>query len=231
MRFDLKKIHILLFLVLLLVALLVSACGEQTSSETIPVSFTETLSMIPTSEPRQTPTPSPNPTLKEQSLPLMIRDGNKITFEEWEFSVELPTENWKFLPEKSAKYPEVEGFVFIRQPGFVDSNGQEYQPTLGIFFYPIPAETDLTVFSVALRQNMGEGFPEIERMFGYKGSEPVLNLYGIGYFGTGQRWKTYIIHSVNGTVGVQISLEIGESALEQAKPEFYEIMQSLEFNE
>ncbi len=161
----------------------------------------------------------------------MVVEENKITFEEWGFSVELPTNEWEFLPEKSLKTPEVEGFVFIRRPGFVDSGGQEYQPTLGIFFYPIPDETDLTLFSVALRKNMGNGFPEIERMFGYEGSEPVLNVYGVGYFGTGKNWKTYIIHAVNGDVGVQVSLEIGEAVLEQAEPEFYEIMQSLEFIE
>ena len=221
-------------LVLLLLALLLTACGGQTPStpvEPTKISFTEIPINTSTPEPTQTLSPSPTPTLNANSSSAMSVDGNKITFEEWGLSVELPTEEWSFLPEKSVKYPEVEGFVFLRQPGFVDSSGQEYQPTLGIFFYPIPDGTDLTVFSAALRQNMGQGFPEIKHMFGYEGSEPVLNIYGVGYFGTGQRWETYIIHAVNGNVGVQVSLEIGEAVLEQAKPEFYEIMQSLEFSE
>jgi hypothetical protein len=72
-------------------------------------------------------------------------------------------------------------------------------------------------------------------MFGVEGFEPVLNIESVGYFGgyswSGIDFSTYVVHTVNGSVGVHISMVIAESLLDQANPEFYQIMESLEFVE
>jgi len=218
------KVKILIYS--LFCSLFIIGCSEHSQPTITPVQPIATL-ISPSATPAPTATSIPQNT---GGLPNTVEiNGSKVTFKERGFSVVLPSEKWQFEPSMYRKESDFEGFVFIRRPGFTDTDGQEFQPSMGILFYTIPEDTDLITFSAILRGNMGAGFPSIDRMFGYEGSEPVLKINGIGYYGMGQRYSTYIIHTTKGGTGIQVSLEIAESLLDQAKPEFYEIMQSLEF--
>jgi hypothetical protein len=158
--------------------------------------------------------------------------GDKISFKEWFFSVELPPDVWEFNPTMYNKTSDFEGFVFSRKESLVDSTGKGYSPSVGVMFYSIPDGTQLINFSVMLQTQMGENFPSIDNMFGYEGTEPKLKIPAMGYYGhlgEGNNYSVYIVHAVKGTVGVQVSVEVVDSVLDQAKPEVFEIMQSLEF--
>jgi hypothetical protein len=222
------RFHKLIFFALMGLSLL--GCGRQAGAG------------FPTPQVAETPTVTSTtiPTVTNSSVPLNLRglpdtvqiEGNRIIFTEWGFSVELPANEWQYDPSYYRDDPDFEGFMLFRRPGFTNDAGEEYHPGLGILFYTIPEGTELVNFSVELRIRSNENFPSIEDMFGYAGSEPILNIPALGYYGhldEEKQYSVYVIHAVNDTVGVQVALEIVDSVLTQARPEFYQIMESLAF--
>lgn len=180
--------------------------------------------------------PTDTPTLQSKgSLPAtVIVDGDTVIFDEWGFSIELPQDVWEFNPDMYDKTSNFEGFIFVRKEKLVDSTNEGYSPSVGIMFYSVPENTQLLNFSTILRTNMGANFPSIDNLFGYEGSEPTFKIPVLGYYGhlgEGINYSVYIVHTVKGTVGVQVSFEIVDSVLDKAKPEFFEIMQSLDFSQ
>jgi len=185
--------------------------------------------------PGATPEASKTPPSSIGELPSTAKlDGERIVFTEWGFSIQLPPDKWEYAPSFYNKSSGFEMFVFARRTPFLDSAGTQYSPTIGVMFFSIQPGMQLTDFSAAVRAQMGNGFPSIDSMFGYEGSEPRLNIPALGYYGhltDESHHAVYIVHSVKGSLGIQVSLESDDSVLDQAKPEFFEIMQSLEFTQ
>ncbi|MHC1682724.1 MAG: hypothetical protein AB6733_07220 [Clostridiaceae bacterium] len=228
-----KVISCCVFLGLFLIS-----CGGQTQPTITPIQPTTTpIPASVTPEPTKTsvpPTVTPVPQ-STNNLPNTVEvNGNKVTFKEWKFSIELPSDVWEFNPEIYNKTSGFEDFVFQRKENLVASTGKGYSPSVAVLFYSVPEGTELINFSTILRTQMEKNFPSIDSMFGYEGTEPKFKIPVLGYYGhlgEGNKYSVYIVHAVKGTVGVQVSFEIIDAVLDKAKPEFFEIMQSFEFSQ
>jgi hypothetical protein len=205
------------------------------NSQPLPAS-TATNSPTPenTKQASQTPTTTSISTSSSvQNLPdTLTIEGDKVIFDQWGFSLELPLNTWAYNPAMHSRTDDFEGFTFSRKVKLIDKSGNGYSPSVGILFYSVPEGTDLILFSVSLRTQNHTSFPKIESMFGDEGSEPVMKIPALGYYGhlgEGNDYSVFIVHAVNGTVGIQVSFEIVDSVLDQAKPEFFSIMESMSF--
>ncbi len=205
---------------------------------------TATSTIIPTvtstAAPTRTPTPAvrrvtPVDTASDSSLPEGVTwEGDTLLFSERGLKLRLSQQDWALLPEFTGKTDSFEGYTFGRSRALLNEKRQPFSPSIGVMFYLFEEETDLITFTALLRARLGKNFPAIESMFSGKPDEAKLKIPALVYYGHIDEAKTYsvyIIHTVRGKVGIQISFEIVDSVLDQARPEFFEIMESIEFVE
>jgi hypothetical protein len=186
------------------------------------------------------------PTLKspfQTVFPSKIEDLSELVhthsgttvFREYNLSVNFPNDNWRLSVEKYGKDPHKEFFIFIRQAPWVDSTGAGYSPSVIVTFFSIPNDASVSLLPMIAKKTGLAQIP-VERTFGYEGSELELDIPAIGHYGhldshsfAGQAYSVYFVFTMRDTTGVAVSLEIVDSVLGQAKPEFYQIMRSIKF--
>ncbi len=156
-------------------------------------------------------------------------------FKEYNLSIDFPSVHWQLVAEAYGKNPYKEFFVVARQAQWIDTTGAGYSPTLMVTFFPIPKGIPLNQLPGIAHQR---GLPQfsIDSTFSSEGSELHLDIPALGHYGhldsqsfKGMPYSVYFVFLVKATTGVVISLEIVDSVLEQAKPEFYQIMRSIRF--
>lgn len=238
MRVNLKKTNLLLSIMIIG---LISACdlfprsadpiSEQATDVMMDVvSLTPTETLIAT-ETKVMTVPEDVSTLFPEG---MMVSGNKIYFPDAGLSMVLSLDDWEFIPEFYSKTSDFELFTFFRREKFFNAQGIGYSPTISVAFYTLPEPMDLIDFSILLRANFGSGFPTVERMFGFESREPVLNIPAFGFYGHSTKvsdYSIYTVHAINNVTGIAISFEIVDSVLDQAEPEFFEFIKSVNLEE
>jgi hypothetical protein len=232
-----KKILILACLTIILISCTVGESLKQvfspspTSTSTPELSSTHTPSPTIPFTPVPTATETPKPFYGE--LPGTAKtDGDQIVFDQWGFSAEMPSTDWKFIPEFYLRECGKEIYKFSPRIPIIDPSRKAGFSDVYFSFYSVDEGTQLLDFSNTLQTQLGASFPKVERVFGIAGLEPAFGIQGLGYYGHYQNAENapvYIIHSVKGKVGVQIAFVVKENFESQATPGFVQIMKSLKY--